>query len=212
MAKPGGWFELGGMSPRFVDTEPTPPDPTVSTDGEDPSAEPTPWYCLRAKTKREHIAAAAIRARVGVEVFSPRITYTKKTRRGKARFTEALFPGYLFCRCAIEDHLRHLLAVEGVVGVVRYGQRIPTLPAAFVEDLRRRIPGEELERPDPVLEVGAEVTVVDGPFKDLAAVVTKVLGPRDRVRILLEFLGRQAEIEVPASSVFREGSDPKKGL
>lgn len=168
------------------------------------------WFCLRARTKQEHLAALHIRSRVGVEVFAPRITYTKKTRTGKKRFTEALFPGYLFCHCRIDEHLRHLLAIQGVIGIVRYGMRIPPVPAEFIEDLRRRIPDENFESPDPVIEVGSAVTITEGPFKDLQAVVTRVLGPRERVRILLEFLGRQAEVEVPLAAVFREDAQPKR--
>ncbi len=170
------------------------------------------WYCLRSQTKKEHLAAAQIRSRVGIEVFAPRITYSKKTKRGKVRFTEALFPGYLFCYCQIEEHFRHILSIPGILTIVRYGRRIPPIPAEFIETLKARIPTENHETPDPVIEVGAPVTIVEGPFKDLQAVVTKVLSARDRVRILLEFLGRQAEIEVPASIVFREGKTPKDGF
>lgn len=170
------------------------------------------WYCLRSQTKKEHLAAAQIRSRVGIEVFAPRITFSKKTKRGKVRFTEALFPGYLFCRCEIGSHLRHLMAIPGIIGVVRYGSRIPPIPEAFIEELKKRIPTENHESPDPVIEVGAPVTIVEGPFKDLQAVVTQVLTARDRIRILLEFLGRQAEIEVPSHSVFREDKKPKEGF
>ncbi len=168
------------------------------------------WYCLRSKTKQEHIAAQLIRSRVGIEVFAPRISFTKKTRVGKKRFTEALFPGYLFCFCRIDEHLRHLLSIQGIIGVVRYGSRIPPVPGEFIRDLKSRIPDENFESPDPVIEVGSEVTVVEGPFKDLEAVVTRVLAARDRVRILLDFLGRQAEIEVPLQAVFRDDGQPKK--
>jgi transcriptional antiterminator RfaH len=170
------------------------------------------WYCLRSQTKKEHLAAAQIRSRVGIEVFAPRITYSKKTKRGKVRFTEALFPGYLFCFCPIEEHLRHLMAIPGVLTIVRYGDRIPPIPAEFIQELKSRIPSENHEAPDPVIEVGAPVTIVEGPFKDLQAVVTQVLGARDRVRILLEFLGRQAEVEVSTHAVFREDRRPKEGF
>lgn len=168
------------------------------------------WFCLRSRTKQEHLAAMHIRSRVGIEVFAPRISFSKKTRSGKKRFTEAMFPGYLFCYCNIQEHLRHLLAIQGVIGIVRYGSRIPPVPAAFIEDLRSRIPGEMFEKPDPVIEIGSEVTVVEGPFKDLQAVVSQVLAARDRVRILLEFLGRQAEVEIPLQAVFKEDRSPKK--
>tara|TARA_R100000027_G_scaffold67340_1_gene65667 strand:+ start:33112 stop:33678 length:567 start_codon:yes stop_codon:yes gene_type:complete len=186
-----------------------PPDAESSaTDDEVAEA----WYCLRSQTKKEHLAAAQIRHRVGIEVFAPRITFTKKTKRGKVRFTEALFPGYLFCRCNIQEHMRHLLSMPGIINIVRYGDRTPPIPDEFMAELKERIPSEKHESSDPIIEVGAPVTVVEGPFKDLQAVVSQVLSARDRVRILLEFLGRQAEIEVPSHAVFREDKTPKEGF
>lgn len=170
------------------------------------------WYCLRTQVKREHIASRMLRSRVDLEVFAPRITYTKKTKRGKVRFTEALFPGYIFTRCDIQQHLRHIRAIEGVQGAVRYGNLIPKIPEAFIAELRSRIPEENHESPDPVIEVGAPVVVVDGPFKDLHAVVTRILTPRERVRILLEFLGRQAEIEISAAALLPDNHNPKEGF
>jgi hypothetical protein len=49
------------------------------------------WYCLKAKTKREHIAAKILRAKENLTVFSPRISLIKQTVRGPKTFTEALF-------------------------------------------------------------------------------------------------------------------------
>ena len=96
------------------------------------------WYCLRTESKREHVAAANIRTQVEAEVYCPRVSYHKMTRRGKVRFTEAMFPGYIFVRCEILEAMRHLLAMGGVVSVVRYGSDIPAVPAEFVEELKAR--------------------------------------------------------------------------
>jgi len=170
------------------------------------------WYCLKTQVKREHIAAVMIRQRVQIEVFSPRITYTKKTVRGKVRFTEALFPGYIFVYTSITKHLRHLKAIQGVQGIVRYGQRIPHIPGELIEELKKKIPEENLQQPDPIIEVGASVDVVEGPFQHLQAVVTQVMTPKERVRILLEFLGRQSEVDIPISAILPTSHDPKKGL
>ena len=76
------------------------------------------------------------------------------TRRGKVRFTEAMFPGYIFVRCEIFEAMRHLLAMGGVVSVVRYGSDIPVVPAEFVEELKARLgsaEGQTYEAPEPWL-------------------------------------------------------------
>ena len=166
------------------------------------------WYAIKAQTKREHIAAEAIRVRAALEVFCPRITYFKNTeQRGRIRFTEALFPGYIFVRCAISEQFRHLLAIGGVSGVVRYGDHFPTVPEAFIAELQDRLIGECREVDDPQLGEGSEVVVTDGPFADLRAIVSGLIPARERVAVLLDFLGRQIKVEVAADSVI--AADPR---
>jgi len=178
----------------------------------DEETEAARWFCLRSTVKKEHQAAGQIRARVGAEVFAPRIRYTKTTRRGKVRFTEALFPGYLFCRCPLSENLRHLLSLPGVTGVVRYGSDIPSVPAGLIANLRSRLPEELYDHPDPVIEVGSEVRITEGPFRNVDAIVTQVVSSRQRIRVLLEFLGRTTEVEVPLASVHREEDPSAKFL
>lgn len=155
------------------------------------------WYCLRAKVKREHFAAAFLRARAGYEVIAPRLAYVKNTRRGKVRFVEALFPGYLFCRFDLQNDLRRVLGMQGVTGVVHYGHHYPAVSPDFIVELRQRMPQEVAEVPDPEIAPGIEMVVTEGPFRELVALVSRVLPARQRVAVLLDILGRSVEIEMP---------------
>jgi transcriptional antiterminator RfaH len=60
---------------------------------------------------------------------------------------------------------------------------------------------EEVVTVDPSVKIGQPVHIVDGPFQGLEAVVTQVLPAKERIRVLLEFLGRSLEMEVPAEKV-----------
>ena len=173
--------------------------------------EESSWYAVKTQTKREHIAAAAIRTRTGIQVFCPRISYAKKTRRGRVHFREALFPGYLFAFCELRENYRHLLAIEGVVQIVHFGSRIAPVPSPFIEELKEEfLNGDLHEEPDPGLAVGSEVVVLDGPFVDLRAVVSGLIPARQRVELLLEFLGRQLHVEIQEASVMSEHGEPKR--
>lgn len=97
------------------------------------------WYCFQALTKREHIAAELIRAELQLPVFCPRISYNKATRRGKVRFVEPLFPGYLFLKGDLREHFRRISAVQGVRRLVSYGDRVPKVPESFIAELKSRI-------------------------------------------------------------------------
>src|ERR1700748_1946643 len=76
--------------------------------------------CVKTQSKREHIAAAALRQNAEVEVFLPRIRFKKNTSRGPAWFTEALFPNYLFARFNFHTCLRYVHHARGVRGVVHF--------------------------------------------------------------------------------------------
>src|SRR5437868_15317244 len=84
------------------------------------------WYCLRAHTKREHLAAIGLRKRFGIVCFSPRLRSRKLTRRGAVWFVEAMFPGYFFAQFDFVTERRRVEHAAGVRGLVQFGERIAT--------------------------------------------------------------------------------------
>jgi transcriptional antiterminator RfaH len=165
------------------------------------AAERPAWFCLRAQPRREHVAAGHLRLLREVEVFFPRIRFRRPTVRGVVWVTEALFPGYLFARFDWGRYLRWVQASPGVVCVVHFGQRWPTIPAAVVEELRRRLGEEEVRVVGERLRPGDRARVMGGVLQGLEGVVDRVLPARRRVQVLLEFLGRQVSVEMPEEQV-----------
>jgi transcription antitermination factor NusG len=58
---------------------------------------------------------------------------------------------------------------------------------------------------------GDEVTVLDGPFKGLRAVVTRIMPAKERVAVLLDLLGTQREVEVTLGRVVPGKVHPLSG-
>jgi transcriptional antiterminator RfaH len=56
------------------------------------------------------------------------------------------------------------------------------------------------------LEPGEEIQISGGAFHGLKAVVTQVIPARQRVAVLMDFLGRQTMVEVDVNSVVRENA------
>lgn len=174
----------------------------------DLSSTESTWYCFQAMTKKEHIAASLLRTRLGIEVFCPRITYQKRTRRGKVWFTDPLFPGYLFIKTDLCSYYRQILATNGIKFLVTYGSRVPVIPEEFIQELRSRLPdNDSREIPEPEIQVGAPVILAEGPFAQWNAIVRGRVNARNRVKLLLDFLGRQLEVEVPASSIMLQSDE-----
>lgn len=162
------------------------------------------WYCLKTQTKREAIAAAHLRELEEVEVFCPMLRYRKATRRGKVWWVEALFPGYVLARFALETGERAVMYSQGVRGLVRFGDKVPAVPDDFVEVLRQEVArqgAEEVLTVGPRLTEGEEVELAHGPLGGVRATVVEVLPARERVKVLLEFLGREQVVEVDLFSL-----------
>ena len=164
------------------------------------------WYCFRSQPKRERIAIESIRREAGLEALCPRIRFFKKTRTARKRFVEALFPSYLFVECDLNVHLRHILSLRGVSGIVKYGPRIPELPLELINALREEFdsPDEIVELPESEIEVGSKVEIAEGPFQSLKAVVREYVPAEQRVEVLVEILGREIPVTVGRKSVFRD--------
>jgi len=168
------------------------------------------WYCVRTQTKREHIAAQTLRTLDGIEVFCPRIRYRKATRRGKVWWVEPMFPGYLLARFNLEDLERAVTFTQGVRGLVRFGSETPAIPIGFVEAIRRETLAnsshDDSTDPEcvtltPELLQGDEIEVAHGPLQGMQGTIVQVLPAIERVKILLEFLGRPNVIEVDVFSL-----------
>ena len=165
----------------------------------------TEWFCLCAQPKHEHIASAHVRQIAGVEVFLPRVRFKRATVRGAAWTTEALFPGYLFARFAWPSNLGAVQHARGVRGLVHFGDRWPTIEPEIIADLRSAIGPDELHVMDAALAPGDVVRIADGSLRGQLAVVAQLRSGRDRVAVLMEFLGRQTMVELSAGSLVREG-------
>ena len=170
------------------------------------------WFCIRSQPKHEHIAAAHLKREEGIEVYLPRIRFKRSTRRGAVWFTEALFPNYLFARFDLAACIRKLRHARGVRGIVHFGGQWPTIPDGVIEELRATLGAEQVHVLDSELRPGEPVHISGGAFHGLQAVVTRVMPARQRVAVLLEFLGRQTMVELDGEAVIRDKDERQRIL
>jgi len=159
------------------------------------------WYCARTKAKHEHIAAANLKKKLGLEVFHPRLRMERATQRGVMRVVEPLFPCYIFVRCRLAESMESIRHSAGISSLVHFGQRIPVVPDGAIEELRQCFETEEPITVEDGLRAGAEVTIAEGAFLGYPAIVVRALPAVRRVQILLDFLGRPTLAEVDRSSL-----------
>ena len=180
----------------------------LSPTDETPPEDVPRWYCLRSQPKHEHIAAVQLRRAQGLEVFCPRVRLQKRTRTGLKWFVEALFPNYLFARFPLREQHARVRYSPGVSGIVQFGERFASVSDAAIAELTGFVGAEEVKTVAFEIAEGDEVEIVSGPLQGQQGVVTQLHSARERVRILLEFLGQSREVEVSLLSVFRQAQVP----
>jgi transcriptional antiterminator RfaH len=162
------------------------------------------WYCARTKPKHEHIVAAGLKRNLGLEVFHPCLRMERSTRRGMVRVIEPLFPCYVFVRCDIDESLHSVRYVNGVSCLVHFGQCIPVIPEDVIDELKQCFDSRETAAVQGQFREGSEVTVREGAFHGFNGIVLRVLPAKQRVQILLDFLGRTTLAEVDRRSLISE--------
>ncbi len=153
------------------------------------------WYAVRTKPQSEYLATKVLSGR-GFEVFLP-LVGSPKPRAG--REDTPLFPGYLFLRYDVDrQDWPSLTQLPGILGWVRFNGVVPAVPDEVVELVAERVQainctGGLWTR----FRRGQRVHVLSGKIEGLAEIVEEPQSPEDRVRVLLEFMGRQVPARVP---------------
>ena len=94
--------------------------------------------------------------------------------------------------------------VNGISSLVHFGARLPVVQDSVIDDLRQCFGSEEPLAVEDPLRVGAEVTVAEGSLLGSQGIVVRVLRAKQRVQILLDFLGQTTLAEVDRRSLILE--------
>jgi transcriptional antiterminator RfaH len=112
-----------------------------------------------------------------------------------------MFPGYLFAKFVYSTQHRAAESSHGVRGIVRFGDRLATIPEDTIVALQSHAGMDEIVTVDSSLKIGQPVHIVEGPFCGLEVVITQVLPARERIRVLVDFLGRSLQMEMAEAKV-----------
>jgi len=156
------------------------------------------WFPIYTRPRQERRALVNLE-RQGFQCFLPEV------RRPRSERVEPLFPRYLFLEAQpAEQSLAPIRSTRGVTGLVRFGERIATLPTRVMQAIRSRIdPETGLVRGESLdLRPGERVRVLSGPLAGTEAIFRAGSGP-ERVRVLMDLLGRQTTVEVDRLSLAR---------
>ncbi len=107
-----------------------------------------------------------------------------------------MFPGYLFAHFIYAEQHRGVEHSPGIRGILQFGDRLAVMEPQVIETMRQNAGEEEVVVIEPQITVGQRVEITAGPLQGVEALVTRLVPARERVRVLLEFLGRSIEAEI----------------
>jgi transcriptional antiterminator RfaH len=168
-----------------------------------PTTRDRAWFCVRTKQKNEHIAAAHLRDLENVNVFCPRVRFKRPRGQRTMWVTEALFPGYVFAKFNWFNQVKAVHYANGVTGIVKFGDQWPIIDDHIIEDWQASMGEDELAVCEELPEPGEDILITEGAFTGSIAEVVKVSSSRKRIAVLMDFLGRQMQVELKADQFSR---------
>ncbi len=158
---------------------------------------PTPcWYVVHTKPFKEVLVADLLEERLALAVFLPEALQWYRGQMVMRPF----FPRYLFVEADLQKvEVSSINSLPGVIHLVSFGGMPQPLQPHIVEGIRERLQAINAAGglPRHGFHPGDRVRVTDGPLAGLEAVFQGPMKPAQRVKILLEFLGRLQTVEVP---------------
>lgn len=156
----------------------------------------TSWFVLQIKPHALETAKASL-DRQGYTAFMPYQRVTRRNRKGLQNSLRPLFPGYLFLSGPENGmNWRAISYSRGVRRILSTPSGQPAeLPLDFVTGLSRLTDEQGRVKAAATFNAGDNVRVVGGPMAGWAATVLD-LSDLDRVRLLLDMMGRKVPVEI----------------
>lgn len=120
-----------------------------------------------------------------------------EVKDGKRRVVERhVFPGYVLVNMVLTEESWYVVRnTPGVTGFVGMGNSPTALRPEEVNQIIKRM---EAEAPHIKVsfKVGERVRIVDGPFNDFRGTVSEIDMERTKVRVMVNFFGRETPVEL----------------
>jgi transcriptional antiterminator NusG len=120
-----------------------------------------------------------------------------EVREGKRRTVERrVFPGYILVNMIMTEESWYVVRnTPGVTGFVGMGNTPTPLRPEEVSQIIKRMEAEA-PRIKVTFKAGERVRIVDGPFNDFRGTVSEIDMERAKVRVMVNFFGRETPVEL----------------
>jgi len=176
----------------------------ILEDGTEAAAVDRQWFVIHCYSGYENKVRHAIEQRIETmgmrdKIFDVIIPTEEEIeiRDGKHRPVERrVFPGYLLVEMVMDEDSWYVVRnTPGVTGFVGLGNDPTPLREEEVNKIMDRM---SQETPTIVVNfsVGEKVRIIDGPFNDFIGTVDNIDIDKTRVRVMVNFFGRDTPVEL----------------
>jgi transcriptional antiterminator NusG len=178
---------------------------------ETPRPDGTEWYVIHSYSGYENKVQKNLEHRIDSmsmhdQIFQIVVPTEEEVelRDGQRRTIERrVFPGYILVEMLLnEDSWYVVRNTPGVTGFVGSGNNPTPLRQEEVDNILKRMDAEA-PKIKVSFKVGQKVRIVEGPFEDFMGTVDEIDFDRTRVRVLVNFFGRETPIELDFLQVER---------
>ncbi|HUZ20169.1 MAG TPA: transcription termination/antitermination protein NusG [Acidimicrobiales bacterium] len=181
-----------------------------------PYDRPGQWYVVHTYAGYENKVKSNLESRISsmnmedriYEVVIPMEDVVEFKGGKKVTVQRKVFPGYLLCRCELDDDSWSVIRqTPGVTGFVGPGTKPTPLSRAEVENIlqvrEEGIEGAPPKRTRARLEheLGETVRVKEGPFADFTGQVAEINEDQLKLKVLVNIFGRETPVELEFSQV-----------
>ncbi len=196
--------------------EETPKEDQVEESGEEVEEEEPPkdprrkWYVVHTYSGYENKVKANLMRRVASlnmqdKIFQVLVPTEEEVefKDGKKRTVQKkIYPGYVLVEMIMTDDSWYVVRnTSGVTGFVGPGIKPTPLPEDEVKKIMRMMGMEAPVKLKMDIDVGQNIMVTQGPFKDFHGTVEEVDPDREKVKVLISFLGRETPVELDFTQI-----------
>lgn len=196
----------GGAAPATAPQQDAPQAPASSVDSEEhiETSDTRSWYVIHCYSGYENKVRHNLEQRIETMGMKDRIfdvvipTQEEiEVKEGKRRLVERhVFPGYVLVNMILSEESWYVVRnTPGVTGFVGMGNQPTALRPEEVTQILKRM---EAEAPHikVTFKTGERIRIVDGPFNDFRGIVADIDMERTKVRVMVNFFGRETPVEL----------------
>jgi transcription termination/antitermination protein NusG len=203
--KPGGRRSSAGSADASLSTPKKPAEKSPEQfSGDEAMSSERSWYVVHCYSGYENKVRHNLEQRIETmgmkgKIFDVVIPTQEEieVKDGKRRTVERhVFPGYVLVNMVMTEESWYVVRnTPGVTGFVGSGNTPTPLRPEEVAQIMRKMEAEA-PRIKVTFRVGERVRIVDGPFNDFRGTVSEIDMERSKVRVMVNFFGRETPVEL----------------